>query len=288
MFETGLADRFQDELTIWGKKTLQEFADDNVMEFEKDKNTGRELSPIEISEIYKKKATALKEIYDQVEKRFYHFDGNRKRATFMEAARQQMLVSRKNEMSAKSVKSAMSKTSIDENGNNIDSPLSLPEQIALQEIERAILINQYELYKKVQEERNPNKESTLLNGGISNRAITRLEELIKERDDILNTEQTEELKKEIEKARQKINSDNHTIKHIDNFKKSIDYDLALEDSYSRFNDLVNNKTFGEVVKKLDEKIKEEDRQRQEQDNIDKNDSLIKDDFRNKLKEKRVC
>ena len=285
MFETGLADRFQDELTIWGKKTVQEFADDNVIEFEKDKNTGRELSPVEISEIYKKKATALKEIYDQVEKRFYHFDGNRKRATFIEAARQQMLVSRKNEMSAKSVKSAMSKTSIDENGNNIDSPLSLPEQIALQEIERAILTNQYNLYKKIQEERNPNKESTLLNGGISNRSITRLEELIKERDDILNTEQTEELKKEIEKARQKINSDNHTIKHIDNFKKSVDYDLALEDSYDRFNDLVNNKTFGEVIKKLDEKIKEEDKQKQEQDNIDKNDDLIKQDFRNKLKEK---
>lgn len=68
-FEAGLGERLQDELTLQGNKSKDEWEAQGLFQFERDEN-GRELTPKQISEKYKKKALELEKLYNTVQARY--------------------------------------------------------------------------------------------------------------------------------------------------------------------------------------------------------------------------
>lgn len=137
-FEAGLGERLQDELDIHGSKSVDEWREQGMLEFEKDPQTNAEYTPREIADRYKQKAIEYEDIYNTLQLEY----PNNKDAWF-EAVTQKLI--------KESINKVESELSIVQSGNPVINKLnSMVSQYNTLQSKLNKTVNAYPISRKIE------------------------------------------------------------------------------------------------------------------------------------------
>ena len=283
-FESGLGDRIQDYLTMWGNRTKAELSQMGIETFQKDSN-GNELTPAAIAQAYKLRAQELEKIYNRVETRSAMLAPQFKRAQFLEASRQVKFAQ------MQSIAKSKQSTSFEMSTiKGMDNQVSTVQTTAAQKYnylkkQLAILEAQKARMEVVNKTVNPENKSRSIEGGYANSTIEHVDKMIKDHQDMI--ESMELANKENPQFAKEVASDAATRsaiadEHMDNFHDYLTKEILLQDSYARFRELTDLSLVGKTMQDLKERIEKDNAEKSYQDKLQEDDEALSSDFRSRL------